>query len=361
MAQLKHIFIILPSGRSASPVKGAVALANALSKSRPVSLVTLKAGTDGLDELNDTVRLLALADEGTFPQRVAELRRLIRVAGDRSSVAAVSYCLSADFANRWCRDVALTCSSVRGNLPVVYGETYGFLGGWIGRSHLRMLRGFDHVVSMTTVMSRQVQRYTSKPSPVIGNFVDEASLARFRVPAPSNGPLRFVYVGSMIRGKQPHLLLRGLRALQERGVAARLDAYGTGPLLDDLRAEAARLPIPDSARFHGHVREPYAAVASADAFVLPSVTEGTSRSALEALFLGVPCVLRDVDGAAELIRRGVNGELFREDSELQSMMERAARWSRLRNGARACLTPLEFRQEAAATRLLELLERGTLA
>ena len=53
--------------------------------------------------------------------------------------------------------------------------------------------------------------------------------------------------------------------------------------------------------------------------VLPSFSEGVSRSALEALFLGVPCVLRDVDGASELIHDGINGYLFNENSELHSI------------------------------------------
>ena len=35
--------------------------------------------------------------------------------------------------------------------------------------------------------------------------------------------------------------------------------------------------------------------------VLPSFSEGTSRAALESLFLGVPIILRDVDSNKDLI------------------------------------------------------------
>jgi glycosyltransferase involved in cell wall biosynthesis len=51
-------------------------------------------------------------------------------------------------------------------------------------------------------------------------------------------------------------------------------------------------------------------------FVLPSLSEGAPRAALEALFLGVPCVLRNVDGNACLVSSGVNGVLFQTDDQL---------------------------------------------
>lgn len=356
MQSIRRIFIIVPSASMASPVKGAAALANALCRKRPVSFVALKPVTDGFRLLDDRVDRVSLSNAGSWPARLYALRRLMRDAGGRRSVVSVSFCLSADFFNSCCCDLAVTCSSVRGNLPRVYVETYGRAGRWIAHRHLGMLRRLDHVVSMTKVMAKQVQRYIGRPSPVIGNFVDESSLVRFCRTIVPDGPLRFVFAGSMQLGKQPHLVLQALHTLQDRGVAARLDAYGDGPLLQGLKEQARKLPNPEAACFHGYVNEPYDAIAVADALVLPSLTEGISRSALEALFLGVPCVLRDVDGNSELIRPGLNGNLFRNESELADVLLRTAEWSRRENLIRTCLIPPEFRQDTAAQRFLELLD-----
>ena len=89
--------------------------------------------------------------------------------------------------------------------------------------------------------------------------------------------------------------------------------------------------------------------------VLPSLSEGVSRSALEALYLGVPCVLRDVDGSSELIQEGINGYLFSENSELPNAMMRAVELSRNRNEL-VSLLPEKFRQKRAARQYLDLLE-----
>ena len=92
--------------------------------------------------------------------------------------------------------------------------------------------------------------------------------------------------------------------------------------------------------------------------VLPSLSEGLSRASLEALYLGVPCVLRAVDGNAELIREGVNGTLFRETASLAGAMMATAAWSRARTGKRDSLLPENYRQQSAVRKYLALLERA---
>jgi glycosyltransferase involved in cell wall biosynthesis len=209
---------------------------------------------------------------------------------------------------------------------------------------------------MTHVMAEQVQAHIGRPSPVIGNFIDEAALTAHRRVGPDSGPFRFVFTGSMLPNKRPQVLLDAVRSLQTQGIAVRLDAYGDGPLLTELRRQARSMPVPDSVCFHGHMPDPSAAVSAADALVLPSFTEGISRSALEALYLGVPCVVRDIDGNRELIQPGRNGSVFAADDQLATAMVDVARWSRARAGQRDNLLPDSFRQASAAGSYLRLLE-----
>jgi glycosyltransferase involved in cell wall biosynthesis len=109
---------------------------------------------------------------------------------------------------------------------------------------------------------------------------------------------------------------------------------------------------------HGNCDEPYEILARADAMVLPSLSEGLSRASLEALYLGVPCVLRAVDGNGELIREGVNGSLFQETASLAGAMMATAAWSRARTGKRHSLLPENYRQQSAVGKYLTLLDRA---
>jgi glycosyltransferase involved in cell wall biosynthesis len=90
--------------------------------------------------------------------------------------------------------------------------------------------------------------------------------------------------------------------------------------------------------------------------VLPSLSEGTPRSALEALHLGVPCVLRAADGNSELIASEQQGALFEEDAALPDTIARVAAYSRTRSVVRSTLLPRGFRQVEQARRYLSLVE-----
>lgn len=351
----RAIFILVPSLRPTGPIKGAVALANALSASRSVCLVSLKPGPGVDARLDAAVQVVELHRAGGWLARVAAYRRLLAKAGGRSQVASISFCLSADAVNLFCRREALVCSSVRGNLTGNYRFDYGPAGLPLAWLHLVSLRGMDRVVAMTASMAKQVGAYLGRQPAVIGNFIDEVALDAYRRRLDHQGPYRFVFVGSLSRRKRPDLVIRGAAALQTEGCAVEVDIVGAGGLRQSLERLANALHLRDKVRFRGHVTDPYPIVASADCMVLPSHAEGVSRALLEALFLGVPCVTRDVDGVSEVISEGENGFLFRDEGELATAMRRCAALGRQR-GSRASALPAAFRQDAAAMQYLALVE-----
>lgn len=132
-----------------------------------------------------------------------------------------------------------------------------------------------------------------------------------------------------------------------------MDILGDGPLGERTKSLVNEYGVQKSVHFHGHVKNPYPIVAAADVMVLPSLSEGLPRAALEALHLGVPCVLRHADGNIELIQPGLNGLLFEKDSELFEKMIQAAELSRSRLGK--SLLPGKFRQENSAKSYFELV------
>jgi glycosyltransferase involved in cell wall biosynthesis len=353
----RRIFVLIPADLTVGPIKGAYALANALAAWRDVTLVTLKAGSGAQAPLDPRVRRIELADSAPhFADKVRRYRELLQQAGGRRQVASISMCLSADAVNARCREAAVTCASVRGNLIANYRFDYGWPGVPVAAAHLFALRWYDEVAAMTQTMAEQVRRFSGRRPAVIGNFVDEAALEPYRTRA-ATGALRFAFVGSLTTRKQPGLIVDALDTLRRRGVDASADIVGDGPLRNQVQEQAHRMGLNGALRVHGFLKDPYPCLAQADAMVLPSLSEGVSRAALEALHLGVPCVLRDADGNSELIRDSENGALFAANDALANAMLRAARISR-DCAVRDSLLPAGFRQQAAARQYLTLLERS---
>lgn len=353
----RNISILIPSFIPSGPVKGAIALANSLVESRSVRLVALKDGAGADADIDPRIELGSLAGAGhSLYHKARSYQGILKKDGGRARVSSISMCFSADMVNMMCRRHAITCSSIRGNLPENYRMDHGYVGLGAAFAHLFSLRVFDHVTAMTESMARQIRRYSGKKATVIGNFVDEKPLDSYRQIRVSNGSPRIVFLGSLTARKQPASLLRAQRQLREQGLAIRIDYIGSGPLLEEMRTLANALSLSESVEFHGQVSNPYPLMANADLLVLPSMSEGISRAALEALYLGVPCVMRDVDGNRELIRNGVNGMLFARESDLPEAIRSALAIAATAGVRRPVLLPDGFRQETCARQYLDLVD-----
>lgn len=351
----ERLFVIVPSLLPTGPVKGAVALCNGLTGRLPVTLVVLKAGRG--DELyyQSGTRLLSLAHLKSWRQKRAMLEAELEGAGGRMRVACVSFCLSADAMNFFMRRHAFITASVRGNLPENYRFDYGPLGRVVAWLHLLALHRFDRVVAMSDAMAAQLRRFGLRRLAVIGNFVDEETLAHYRVPSERfDGPVRFLFLASLSRRKRPELLLAAASELAARGLDFRIEIAGTGPLESALREQVQGHGLSACVTFHGQLGQPFDLLQRVDYLVLPSESEGISRAVLEALYFGIPCILRDVDANREVISPGYNGELFRDDCQLAGVMAQAMTETAAYRLHRNLLPPL-FRQGTNIKHYLESL------
>ncbi len=352
----REIFILLPAPVPAGPVKGAYALANALAGSRNVTLVTLRAGGGAEAPLDSRVRAVSLAEHRSMSRKREAYRELLERAGGRGAAASISMCFSADWVSMACRRSAVTCVSIRGNLVRNYCGDYGLPGVPLAIIHLASVCQADHVVAMTHIMARQIARYSRHRAQVIGNFVDEDALESWRTTGRNTGRPRCVFLGSLSARKQPLLAVQAVAELRRRGIDLELDIIGDGPMRSAVQREIERLQLGDIVRLRGFLPNPHALLGTADVLLLPSLSEGISRACLEALHLGVRCVLRAVDGNSELIASGRNGELFETDRELPDALSRVLALARQGTAARASLLPPAFRQHTAAQAYLDLVE-----
>lgn len=350
-----HIFIILPSDIPSGPVKGAYALANSLADHYVVTMVTIKRGPGANTRTDLRVRKICLSDHATqVYDKLKYYKRLLLDAGGPAQTLSLSLCLSADMFNIFCSSSASTLSSVRGNLSVNYQHDYGLLGHALACIHLFALRRIQNVVAMNSAMAKQIHVISGRKPSVIGNFIDEAMYTSLERSKTNSGPYRFLFLGSLSSRKQPAVIVKALKELRVLGVQASLHYIGVGPELTAIERLADELQLRNCINISGFVSRPETYIVESDVLVLPSLSEGISRAAMEALFLGVPCVLRDVDGSSELIIEGKNGSTFRDETQLACSMLDAAEISRSTE-YRECLLPHNFRQGYVKGQYLELI------
>jgi glycosyltransferase involved in cell wall biosynthesis len=117
------------------------------------------------------------------------------------------------------------------------------------------------------------------------------------------------WVGRMTGVKATRAVLEIVRAVHDRGVDSVLCMVGDGPDRVRLEEIAHELGIARSCYFVGYQEQIAGYYRLFDAFVLPSVNEGTPVSAIESLASGTPVVANRVGGVPDVVRDGVDGFL----------------------------------------------------
>jgi glycosyltransferase involved in cell wall biosynthesis len=210
--------------------------------------------------------------------------------------------------------------------------TYGFWYGRLSRpgpSRLakRLLERVGlRLAAAVIVTTEELRRHVATVAAadrihVIPNGVD---LSRF---APAGrrrgGRGRILYIGRLSEEKNISALIRAVAALTPR-VPTELIVIGSGPLRAGLEAQAREAGI--KVEFPGVVDHRLIPgwLADADAFVLPSFTEGHPKALLEAMAVGLPCVASDCPGNRALISHERTGLLFdpRDPAALAARIER---------------------------------------
>jgi len=115
---------------------------------------------------------------------------------------------------------------------------------------------------------------------------------------PDSRPTRLVFVGRLVDQKGVDILLEALARVRGHGRMLHLDLLGDGRNVTALRDRVEELYLDREVTFHGAVDHGRVqqALSQAHLFVLPSRYEGLSNAALEALAVGLPCVLTRCGG-----------------------------------------------------------------
>ena len=208
-------------------------------------------------------------------------------------------------------------------LPIV-STCHGFIStDWrlsvYNRIDIFILRYFDQIIAVSERMRRDlVEKGIAKEKiEVITNAVlDEAKpdSARTRTETRSRlgiGDDEFVFgfVGRLSEEKGLAYLLEAVRHLTSGNCRWRLVLVGDGPQRGALERSVRDLELTGRVIFAGFQADTAAWYPAMDAFVLPSLTEGTPMVLLEAMANGIPVVATTVGGVPAIIASGENGIL----------------------------------------------------
>ncbi len=173
-----------------------------------------------------------------------------------------------------------------------------------------------------------VKAFGDLPIQVIPNGVDTNRFVP-KPHSPGDAPV-LVTVARLIPRKGVDLLITALGQLQER--PWRLLVIGDGPEKPALSTLVMKSGIDNRVEFAGDRDRDWIArtLPECDLFILPSLAEGMSNAALEAMACGLPVLLTDTGGAQELVQNNGEvvpcGDVAALRSALLRMLDTPERW-----------------------------------
>ena len=164
-------------------------------------------------------------------------------------------------------------------------------------------------------------------------------------PYPENDPIRFLYLGRVMKEKGIDELFAAVKMLRDDGCNIKLDLVGF--FEDSYKEQVDALCRLGIATFHGFQTDPRPYYAAADCVVLPSYHEGMSNVLLEAAATGRPVITSDIHGCKEAVTDGETGLLCRvkDADDLYEKMRRMAQTTREQRAAMGKAARAKMEQE----------------
>jgi glycosyltransferase involved in cell wall biosynthesis len=143
--------------------------------------------------------------------------------------------------------------------------------------------------------------YKWKRGVVIKNAVDVDACFRKQLTGSTPDSTRTIlFAGRIMAAKNWRCLLRAMPLIDAQH-SYRLTICGDGEDAREFRKLVSELKLQDKVTLLGYRKDVYAIMQSADVLVLPSWYEGMPNVLLEALAIGIPCIVSDIPSHRDLI------------------------------------------------------------
>lgn len=163
--------------------------------------------------------------------------------------------------------------------------------------------GVDAFITTTQDQARYLREHGVDAAriDVIPNFSAVPAVGAAAPARAPDAPLRLLAYGRFVPKKGFDRLLHALSAVVGAGIDAELVLGGDGPERARLQALAVDLGLAPRVHMVGWIGDVAAALAAADAFVLPSLDEPFGIAVLEAMARGVPVIATGTRGPLEIL------------------------------------------------------------
>jgi glycosyltransferase involved in cell wall biosynthesis len=131
-------------------------------------------------------------------------------------------------------------------------------------------------------------------------------------------------IGRLIPQKGYNDLVVAMKQIVSKYPQVRLKILGDGPLKHNLQEKIINLGLENYISLLGNIPDARGSLYEADAYVLPSISEGFSGALVEALVTGIPLVVSDIPMNLEAISPGRLSFIFKagDADSLAFQMER---------------------------------------
>lgn len=327
---MKKVFIVLPSLELVSPIKAAFALIKSLYKDYEITIISINSEInknsikEKLIDLN--IEFIYLNSNGikNILKGYYQFNKFLR---NHKPDLIISFLLRADLIVGFSYTSAIKISSIRNMVGELYILSFGkFIGALFGFFHEQALKKFDKLILISSDMKQYFidNNYPKDKLALIHNFLDEPDVIEKlndNIIYPfKNEFVTLVTISSLIKAKNISFIIQNALELLDRGYRFNVLIIGHGDQKVYLENMVNKSDYKDFFVFTGHIENPLPYLKISDIFVMASLSEGVSRSLMEALYLGKICIVSDIDGNRELIENGKNGYLFKNDDEFKKII-----------------------------------------
>ena len=192
-----------------------------------------------------------------------------------------------------------------GDVPGGVPEQTDHLFRLVGPLVKPVWRAARHVTAVSRFTAELAARAYGVEPTVIPNGVPPIPTPQVRV----HSPRRIIMAGRLSIQKNPLLALEALALIGNLDWS--FDVIGDGPLGPDVRALAEKSGLGGRVILHGWISNAQVAdlMAGADILLMPSLNEGLSMVAIEALQHGLAIVASRIGGMRDVVEEGRNGFL----------------------------------------------------
>ncbi len=192
---------------------------------------------------------------------------------------------------------------------------------WFHGAMNGLLRTFDHLVFSTAFQQELYERsYTRLP---LHSVIENALPAGTPMPHEKHDVFRLLYLGRFVGFKNIPALLEAVRDMP----SVRLTLAGDGPLSEALHYQIGDFPreARDRIAFHPPVHgvDKQRLFADHDLLVLPSFTDISPNTALEARSVGLPVLLTEETGLSTMLAEGAMLRPLRTPQNIERAIEAA--------------------------------------